>query len=136
MAVTHIPSHLATGVFNHVDKPWESFAGRENGGPRSKGEPTDVWDSGGSPTDDPYRGLTPPISPAQVRGKADGKGRCLYHGRREKCICRRYLFVYRSAVFTPCDDAWLQECSPCLENTSSHLLHLGTVVLLRLPKCF
>lgn len=118
MAVTHIPSHVATGVFNHVDKPWESFAGRESGGPRSKGEPTDVWDSGGSPTDDPYRGLTPPISPAQVRGKADGKGErgrcldqtrasagwveargfeapadssaCLHHGRREKRINLQY----------------------------------------------
>lgn len=70
------PSKLTTGVFNDADKPWEPFAGRESGAPRNKGEPADLWDSGGSPADDPYRGLTPPISPAQVRGgekKANGE---------------------------------------------------------------
>ena len=69
------PSILNAGVFNDVDKPWETFAGRENGAPRSRGEPADLWDSNGSPTDDPYRGLTPPISPAQVRKAADWEDR-------------------------------------------------------------
>lgn len=58
------------GIFDDVDKPWESLAERE-GGARNKGGPSPVtsslWDNGGSPADDHYTGLTPPISPAQVR---------------------------------------------------------------------
>lgn len=68
----NLPASHLTGVLNDVDKPWEGYAGRESGAPRNKGEPADIWDRGGSPTDDHYRGLTPPISPSQVRRKADG----------------------------------------------------------------
>lgn len=70
-------THLPTGVFNDVVKPWESFAGRESSAPRNNGEPTDPWDTAGSPADDHYRGLTPPISPSQVRREA-------YRGNRGK----------------------------------------------------
>lgn len=81
------PTHLTTDVFNDVDKPWESFAGRESGAPRSKGERADLWDSGDSPTDDHYRGLTPPISPSQVRRMADGGDKGTHH-LTEKALWR------------------------------------------------
>ncbi|CAM9424747.1 unnamed protein product, partial [Ectocarpus fasciculatus] len=62
------PKEGGGGVFNEADRPWESFAGRESGAPRSKAGPSPasaiLWDSGDSPADDHYRGLTPPISPA------------------------------------------------------------------------
>jgi len=83
------PIHPAAGVFNDVDKPWESLAGRESGAPRSKGGPnpatTNLWDRGDSPGDDHYRGLTPPISPSQVSSETSG------HGVRGRCYDRAML---------------------------------------------
>ncbi|CBN76893.1 conserved unknown protein [Ectocarpus siliculosus] len=65
------PKEGGGGVFNEADRPWESFAGRESGAPRSKAGASPasaiLWDSGDSPADDHYRGLTPPISPSPVQ---------------------------------------------------------------------
>lgn len=54
-----------------ADKPRETFAGREAGGMRNTGSTAgpsaSPWDDVSSPNEDPYKLLTPPISPAQVR---------------------------------------------------------------------
>lgn len=61
---------IATGILHDADKPWETFAGRESGGLRGKGGAAPViaglLDVPDSPREDRYKGLTPPISPAQV----------------------------------------------------------------------
>lgn len=61
-------------MFNDVDKPWEGFAGRETGKSRNRSV-ANARDNISSPTrEDRYKGLTPPISPAQVSDSGRGRG--------------------------------------------------------------
>lgn len=68
-------------MFNDAEKTWEAFPGRESGGSRNMSDSRggggnaapavdSLWEDGNSLKDDRYKGLTPPISPAQVRGRA------------------------------------------------------------------
>ena len=66
-------------MFNGVDKPWEGFAGRETGKSRNRSI-ANARDDVSSPTgEDRYKGLTPPISPAQVSDSGqDRRGPTVY----------------------------------------------------------
>lgn len=72
MLVALTQTKQTTGVLDDGNKPWESLVEKE-GGARNKGAPSpassSLWENGGYPADDHYRGLTPPISPSQVRRK-------------------------------------------------------------------
>lgn len=66
-------------MFNDDESSWEAFPEGDTGEPRNKGgsrgsgakavpDADRPWDDARLQNNDRYKGLTPPISPAQVRG--------------------------------------------------------------------
>lgn len=92
---------IATGMLNDADKSWEAFGGKEGNETRNKSgaapSTTNLWDDASLASEDRYKGLTPPISPAQVGlGGRDRRVRlsrfnCLAESLRQRG-CRGGLF--------------------------------------------